>query len=923
MKKIAILGLVCALLCFMAACTNGNAGMSTDGAPEVRGVESIFLTESNGLVDTYTITYTDGSYTTFTVTNGAQGIQGIKGDAGEKGADGAAGKDGHSPVITIQKGNWFIDGVDTNQPAEGLRGEVGNGISAIYMSGSDGLVDTYTVVYTDGTSTLFTVTNGAQGAQGPQGVQGIQGVPGEKGEDGHTPVITIQQGNWYIDGVDTTQPALGVKGDTGNGISSVKKTNTAGLVDTYTITYTDGSYTTFTVTNGAQGVQGIQGVPGASGHTPEITLQNGRWYVDGRDTGVYATYLSCEHRYGEYVTDLEAACSFTGLKHRTCTLCGAAEYTSIAALEHVKGAERVYADDCSFMLVASTCTVCEGVLFEERVSDHAYMTIEYTGALCCTDGLSVQECTKCHEVRETVLSASYAHNYDGDRCYCGNYKPTEGFVIEYLESDGWGGGAGYYITGYEGSLTVTDLYLPSTHYTEEHGNGAVIGIFQEAFYDYSECFDAVYFSTTIKTVGFGAFYTVTPRAYYLNEGLEVINAFGLGYISEDLTVPASVRAIDTAFAISSTKETYIRFEGDMPSFISYARQNTEDNNDMFDRCLVIYDPRTEGWPEESGTTLYGGVLFSREDYSYDSYEPSTLIQAELSFDLAYKMAQDIYGRYDIDYRMLRIAKNDEEYEAFRTLALEITKDCTTDDERIMAIYSWVSENIIYDMGSIELSAYDSLLAGRGVCAQYTAIMTQLLRTLNIKALMVTGYVFDLAYPNEITYIDENYAEIEGHAWVVAYNGYAWSTYDPTNKMYGTKYSDFGATLLAVSIEGLAIAGDGYYPCAMMGASALYIRNGEWYIKNEDGYAIPLKGFDKVYYENNVIPSGGVHYGTAYGCLINQCDSVDYLVWLDADGNQIHGLVENYNGGYVYIYENGRVHEGIIVINGVEYQSEWS
>lgn len=43
------------------------------------------------------------------------------------------------------------------------------------------------------------------------------------------------------------------KGDTGNGISTIVKTSTVGLVDTYTITMTDGTTSTFTVTNGRDG----------------------------------------------------------------------------------------------------------------------------------------------------------------------------------------------------------------------------------------------------------------------------------------------------------------------------------------------------------------------------------------------------------------------------------------------------------------------------------------------------------------------------------------------------------------------------------------------------------------------------------------------------------------------------------------------
>ena len=273
-----------------------DSGKSAEGikGDTGNGISSIIKTSTVGLVDIYTITFTNGDTTTFTVTNGAdgaQGQQGIQGIQGEK------GEDGHTPVITIQNGRWYIDGVDSGKSAEGVKGDTGNGISSITKTKTEGLVDTYTITFTNGETTIFTVTNGAAGAQGQQGIQGIQG---EKGEDGHTPVITIQNGKWYIDGVDSGVVAEGIKGDTGNGISSITKTNTEGLVDTYTITYTNGDKTTFTVTNGAdgaqgqQGIQGIQGEKGEDGHTPVITIQNGRWYIDGVDSGVLAEGLKGE-----------------------------------------------------------------------------------------------------------------------------------------------------------------------------------------------------------------------------------------------------------------------------------------------------------------------------------------------------------------------------------------------------------------------------------------------------------------------------------------------------------------------------------------------------------------------------------------------------------------------------------------------------
>lgn len=140
------------------------------------GIQSITKTGTSGLVDTYTILFTNGKSTTFTVTNGEKGDPGI-----------------------------------------GIQGDPGNGISDIEKTSTQGLVDTYTISFTDGTSTTFTVTNGA---------------PGQSGSDGV-------------------------------GITSIAKTSTSGLVDTYTITFTNGTTTTFTVTNGTSGTDGI---------SPEVTI---------------------------------------------------------------------------------------------------------------------------------------------------------------------------------------------------------------------------------------------------------------------------------------------------------------------------------------------------------------------------------------------------------------------------------------------------------------------------------------------------------------------------------------------------------------------------------------------------------------------------------------------------------------------------
>lgn len=70
------------------------------------------------------------------------------------------------------------------------------------------------------------------------------------------PVAPSLNGTLTITTVDGEETNLTVTN--GRGISSISKTGTVGLVDTYTISYNNGTASTFTVTNGAKGDTGAQ-----------------------------------------------------------------------------------------------------------------------------------------------------------------------------------------------------------------------------------------------------------------------------------------------------------------------------------------------------------------------------------------------------------------------------------------------------------------------------------------------------------------------------------------------------------------------------------------------------------------------------------------------------------------------------------------
>lgn len=251
--------------------------------------------------------------------------RGEKGDSGERGAAG---------VYVLEDGETAADIPDDANIALFPTGENitladGRGISTIERTsgdGSAGSLDTYTIKYTDKTTSTFSVRNGidgqifnvkgvvantsalpaasaansgnaylvgtatpyllyacvlAGGAYTWLNLGSISGVKGDKGDTGTS--ITSLTGNAVnkgqgkrafvldvglsndtsktfeydiVDGTNGTNGTNGTDGADGRGIVSIARTagtGAAGTTDTYTITYTDKTTSTFSVYNGQDG----------------------------------------------------------------------------------------------------------------------------------------------------------------------------------------------------------------------------------------------------------------------------------------------------------------------------------------------------------------------------------------------------------------------------------------------------------------------------------------------------------------------------------------------------------------------------------------------------------------------------------------------------------------------------------------------
>lgn len=117
---------------------------------------------------------------------------------------------------TVDPSGILVGGTPLTEVLESIGSGEGRGVSSIRKTGSDGLVDTYTITYTDGSSPdTLTVTNGAAGAKGDRGETGETGPRGEKGDAGPQGERG-EKGEQGDRGETGPQGAKGVKGDAGD-----------------------------------------------------------------------------------------------------------------------------------------------------------------------------------------------------------------------------------------------------------------------------------------------------------------------------------------------------------------------------------------------------------------------------------------------------------------------------------------------------------------------------------------------------------------------------------------------------------------------------------------------------------------------------------------------------------------------------------
>ncbi len=166
-------------------------------------------------------------------------------------------------------------------------------------------------------------------------------------------------------------------------------------------------------------------------------------------------------------------------------------------------------------------------------------------------------------------------------------------------------------------------------------------------------------------------------------------------------------------------------------------------------------------------------------YKVSIYENIAGTKYSLAFSTDFDVAlEDEFAPFLRANKYVNFTKTSKVYEK----ALQLTKDCKTTMETIQAVYKYVINNVSYDYKLAETvqSGYipdvDAVLAsGKGICFDYAALMTAMLRSKGVPTKLVVGYTGTVYHAWINTYSQES-------GWVLAsiyFDGKQWKLMDPT------------------------------------------------------------------------------------------------------------------------------------------------
>ena len=195
---------------------------------------------------------------------------------------------------------------------------------------------------------------------------------------------------------------------------------------------------------------------------------------------------------------------------------------------------------------------------------------------------------------------------------------------------------------------------------------------------------------------------------------------------------------------------------------------TGDNQYTYD---LDGDGEYDVYPLQDGSRDYTVVVYQQVQGNSYSQVLSRTVRAEMSDENAPFLSPNRYSWYTQDSAVVQ-------------LGAEICAGLTSDQEKVQAVYNYITSNMIYDyMAAMMVAAgqqtgyvpdLDEVLETKmGICFDFAAMMCALLRSQGIPTQMVMGYA-DAMY----------------HAWNNVYIDGEWVRYDATSAVTFTNIQQY-------------------------------------------------------------------------------------------------------------------------------------
>ena len=162
---------------------------------------------------------------------------------------------------------------------------------------------------------------------------------------------------------------------------------------------------------------------------------------------------------------------------------------------------------------------------------------------------------------------------------------------------------------------------------------------------------------------------------------------------------------------------------------------------------------------------------------------------------------------------------------------KVIEGCTTDTEKVQAIYSWIIDNITYDEDNSSTYSFDVLYDGVGNCIGQAMLLRDMCRVVGIPAVWGDGFVGNM----DTWRISDMRNAFDGHAWCYIYVDSEWAFYDTVWGVNGfTDPEQIAKSYFLDAVEGISPCYQDELPPFRDPDGCLVYRNGRFWIYTQDG-----------------------------------------------------------------------------------------